>query len=136
MVWIESSVPGTYNLVLGQGDLTITRSAASMDTSSKDDDGYATSAPGLKTVGVSCDIRPKLPDANGYTRLETLSNASPALPFNAQVRKGGKTGGNADVVFQCSVYGNLDETAAPQVGALSVRTTLTAAAAPTVDTLA
>lgn len=136
MLWIESATPGTYNLIQGQGDLSISRSAAKIDTTSKDDLGYGTSAPGLRDLSLSLSVKPKLPDANGYTRLESLCNASPQLPFNVQVRKGGATGGTPDVVFQCLVYGSLDESSFPQAGAVEAKVGFYAAAAPTVDTLA
>lgn len=136
MVWIESAVPGTYNLILGQGNCTINRSSSNIDTTSKDDGAYGTGAPGPRALSVDLDILPKLPDANGYTRLETLSNANPAAPFNIQIRKGGTAGLEADAVFTCSVYGNLDSTSFGQAAATSAKVTFTAAAAPTVDALA
>jgi predicted secreted protein len=136
MVWVESAVPGTYNVILGQGNSTINRSSSNIDMTSKDDGDYGTGAPGPRALSVDLDILPKLPDANGYTRLETLANASPRAPFNIQIRKGGLTGAPADAVFQCSVYGNLDTTSLGQGAAVSTKTTFTAAEAPTIDTLA
>jgi predicted secreted protein len=136
LVWVESAVAGTYNYIRGQGTATINRGSSTIDTTSKDDGDYGTSAPGPRSLSVDLDIIPKLPDANGYTRLETLSNASPRTPFNIQIRKGGTTASGTDVVFQCSVYGNLDSTAFGQAAAGTVKTSLLAAAAPTVDTLA
>jgi hypothetical protein len=40
------------------------------------------------------------------------------------------------VVFAGSVYGNLDSATFPQAGAVGVKSTFTAAAAPTTDILA
>jgi len=136
MAWVESVTPGTYNLILGQGNLTVNRSSSNIDLTTKDDGDYGTGAPGPRALSLDQDIIPKLPDATGYTRLETLSNASPRVPFNIQIRKGGVTGGPTDVVFQCSVYGNLDSTSFGQAAAVGVKATYTAAAAPAVDTLA
>lgn len=136
MVWVESAMPGTYNVILGQGNATINRSSSNIDTTTKDDGDYGTGAPGPRALSVDQDIMPKLPDATGYTRLETLANASPRVPFNIQIRKGGLTGAAPDVVFQCSVYGNLDSTTFGQAAAVGVKATYTAAAAPTVDALA
>lgn len=136
MVWIESATPGTYNLILGQGDCSINRGSSEIDTTSKDDGDYGTGAPGPRKLSVDLNILPKLPDTTGYTRLETLSNASPRVPFLMQIRKGGVTGGAPDVVFQCSVYGNLDSSSFGQAAAAGVKATFIAAAAPTVDTLA
>ncbi len=135
MLWIESATPGTYNLVLGQGDLSIGRSAAKIDTTSKDDQGYGTGAPGLRDLTLSLNIIPNLPDANGYTRLETLCNAAVQAPFNVQVRKGGAAGTGSDVVFAGSVYGTLESTEFPQAGAVGVSASFYAAAAPTTDLL-
>ncbi|MGE3304284.1 MAG: hypothetical protein AB7M12_14360 [Hyphomonadaceae bacterium] len=137
LVWIESAVAGTYNPILGQGDCIINRSSSNIDTTSKDDGDYGTGAPGPRALSVDLDVLPKLPDANGYTRLETLSNASPRAPFNIQIRKGGLAGASpADVVFQCSVYGNLDNTSFGQAAAVKSKVTFLAAAAPTIDALA
>ena len=135
-LWIESSTPGTYNLLKGQGDLKISRSSSSIDLSSKDNFPYALSAPGLRTLTMTCDIKPDLPDANGYTRLETLCAASPQAPFNVQVRKGGLTGASGDVVFAASMYGTLTGSNFDQNAPVSVSLELTLASAPTTDTLA
>ncbi len=135
LLWVESAVAGTYNLVKGQQSLSITRDAGSIDTSTKDDAGYGTSAPGLKSLKISLDMIPNLPDANGYTRLETLCSATPAAPFNAQIRKGGATGGTGDVVFAGSVYGNISSSEFGQNDAVKAKAEFTAAAAPTTDSL-
>lgn len=135
LLWVESSTPGTFNLVKGQQTLSISRDAGSIDTTSKDESGYGTSAPGLKSLKLSLDIIPNLPDANGYTRLETLSNATPQAPFNVQVRKGGQTGAAGDVVFAGSVYGNIASTEFGQNDAVKAKVEFTAAAAPTTDVL-
>lgn len=135
MLWLETATAGTYALIAGQGDLSITRNAAKIDTTSKDDLGYGTSAPGLRDLSITLNIIPKLPDANGYTRLETQCNASPQAPFNIQVRSGGATGTDADAVFECSVFGNLDGTDFAQGAAVNVKAGFYAAAAPTIDVL-
>lgn len=135
MVWVESSTPATFNVIRGQQGVTINRGSSDIDTSTKDDSGYGTSAPGLKNLSLDLGIIPNLPDVTGYTRYETLANAQPAVPFNIQIRKGGLTGTTSDVVFACSVYGNLDSTGFEQNTAVSVKTKMNAAAAPTVDTL-
>jgi hypothetical protein len=136
LVWVESITPGTYNLIKGQQGATISRSSSSIDLGSKDDNGYAASAPGLRTLTISLTVLPNLPDSTGYTRLETLCNASPQAPFNIQIRKGGATGATGDVVFAGSVYGNLDSTGFDQNAGVPVGITFTAAGAPTADTLA
>ncbi|KQO51408.1 phage tail tube protein [Sphingomonas sp. Leaf257] len=137
LLWVESATAGTYNLVKGQQTLSVSRDAGSIDTTSKDDSGYGTSAPGLKSLKLSLDAIPNLPDADGYTRLETLCNAAPATPFNVQIRKGGQTGASpADVVFAGSVYGNIASTEFGQNDAVKAKIEFSAAAAPTTDKLA
>ena len=136
LLWVESAVQGTFNLVKGQQTLSISRDAGSIDTTSKDESGYGTSAPGLKSLKISLDTLPNLPDASGYTRLETLCNATPATPFNIQIRKGGQTGAAADVVFAGSVYGNISSTEFGQNDAVKAKIEFSAAAAPTTDVLA
>jgi hypothetical protein len=135
-LYVESTTPGTYTLIKGQGDLKVSRSSSSVDLSSKADFPYALSAPGLRNVSITCDIKPDLPDANGYTRLETLCAASPQAPFNVQIRKGGLTGAAGDVIFQASMYGTITETSMGQNAALTVSLELTLAGAPTTDVLA
>lgn len=135
-LWIESTTPGTYNEIKGQGNLKISRSAGSIDLSSKSDYPYGLSAPGLRTVSIALDIKPDLPDATGYTRCETLCSANPQAPFNIQIRKGGSGGASGDVVFAASMYGNLSATDMSENGPLAVTLDLTLAAAPTTDALA
>ncbi|QBE91906.1 hypothetical protein DRN02_007675 [Sphingomonas paucimobilis] len=135
LLWVESSTAGSYNLVKGQQTLSISRDAGSIDTSTKDDAGYGTSAPGLKSLKISLDTIPNLPDANGYTRLESLCNVAPAVPFNIQIRKGGAAGGTSDVVFAGLVYGNLSSTEFGQNDAVKAKAEFSAAAAPTTDVL-
>jgi predicted secreted protein len=135
LLWVESATAGTFNLVKGQQSLSISRDAGSIDTSTKDDSGYGTSAPGLKSLKISLDMLPNLPDATGYTALETKCNATPAAPFNIQIRKGGATGAIGDVVFAGSVYGNISSTEFGQNDAVKAKAEFSAAAAPSTDTL-
>lgn len=134
MFWVETATPGTYILPLGQGNVSITRSSGKIDMSSKDDGRYGSNAPGMIDLGVSGSIRPKLPDT-GYTRVETLANANPPVPFNIQLRRKGAAGTTTDAIFQCSVYANLDGTDFPQNGIGEAKYSLMAAAAPTIDAL-
>lgn len=135
-LWLESTTPGTYNEVKGGQDLSINRNGSTIDTSTKDDFPYGTQAPGLRSVSIPFSLIPNLPDANGYTRLETLVNATSATPFNIQIRKGGSAGGGGDVVFQSSVYCTDWNSSYGQNDALKVTGTLISAAAPTTDVLA
>ena len=135
LVWVETSTAGTFNLVKGQQSVSISRDAGSIDTTTKDDSGYGTSAPGLKSLKLSLDTIPNLPDATGFTRLETLCNANPQAPFNIQIRKGGQTGAVGAVVFAGLVYGNISSTEFGQNDAVKAKVEFTAAAAPTTDVL-
>lgn len=134
MLWVESSTPGTYNLVKGQQGGKVNRNAGNVDLSTKDNAGYGSSAPGLKDWSIDLTVIPDLPDTTGYTRLETLCNASPQAPFNVQIRKNGASGVTADAVFAGSVYGNLDGTDYGQNAAVGVTIKLSGVGAPTTDT--
>ena len=135
-LWIESATAGTYNEVKGNQDLSVSREAATVDTSTKNDFPYGTQAPGLRSLSVSASFVPDLPDANGYTRMMTLANAGVATPMNIQIRKGGSAGANGDVVFQCAMYATNINDSMGQNSAVTTSMTFVAAAAPTTDTLA
>ena len=134
-LWIESATPGTYNEIKGQTALKINRQAGTIDTSTKDDFPYGTSAPGMRSLTIDFEIYPNLPDASGYTRLETQSQASPQAAINFQIRKGGSTGVTGDAVFQALMnIGNID-TDFGKNDVVKASGQLTLAAAPTVDAL-
>ena len=135
LVWVESDQGGTFALVKGQQSVSISRDAGSIDTTTKDDAGYGTSAPGLKSLKLSLDTLPNLPDSGGYTRLETLCNATPQAAFNIQIRKGGPTAAAADAVFAGLVYGNISSTEFGQNDAVKAKVEFSSAAAPTIDAL-
>lgn len=135
-LWIESTTPGTYNQVLGQTDMTVNESGGTIDTSSKDDYPYGTQAPGLRQVSVDVGVIPNLPDATGFTRLETLATASSATAVNIQVRKGGSAGSGSDVVFAGSVYITNFNKSFGQNDAVKASFTMVSAAAPTTNALA
>lgn len=134
LAWIESATPGTYNFINGQGTFTETRSPQKIDTSDKTTQGFNTGAFGNVDWSGELDIRVKLPDANGYTRLETLSNAG--TTFNFQIRKNGTAGATADAVFQALVYASIASRTFNKDGTVDVKVNLSLAAAPVVDTLA
>lgn len=136
-LWIDSATPGTFSEVKGNQDLSINRNSATIDTSTKDDFPYGTSAPGLRQLSIPFSLIPNLPDATGYTRLETVANAAAATPVNFQIRKGGSTGASpADVVLAGSFYVTDFNTTMSQNDSVKASGTLVAAAAPTTDTLA
>ncbi len=136
-LWIESATPGTYSEIKGGQDLSVTRNGATIDTSTKDDFPYGTSAPGLRQLSIAASIIPNLPDANGYTRLETQSAAASSTPVNFQIRKGGSAGATpGDVVFTGAMYITDFNSSFGQNEAVKASFTLVAAAAPTTDVLA
>ena len=129
------ATPPAYQVIEGQGTATINRSQTEIDTSSKTTKGYATSAYGLKKLSVDFDVLPSLPDA-GYTELETLCNVTPSAPFMVQIRRGGITGATpADVILECLVNGTISSVALTQNDKVQVKGQVSAAAAPTVDSL-
>ena len=138
LLWIGA--PGAAETALeyiqGQGTCTKTQSQAKIDTGSKTTGGYSTSAPGLKDITLDLDIIVTLPDAGGYTLLETQSNAIPNVPFPVEIRKNGQAGVAADAVFSASMYGTITSTAFTQNDKVAVKVQFLLAAAPTVNTLA
>ncbi|UAK23669.1 phage tail tube protein [Sphingomonas nostoxanthinifaciens] len=136
LLWVESATPGTFTLLKGQQGGKVNRSTSDIDLSTKDNQGYGSSAPGLKTWSIDLTLLPDLPDTLGYTRLESLCNANPLLPFNIQIRKGGQAGAVGDVVFAGSVYGNLDSTDFGQNSGVPVAVKLSGNGAPVTDTYA
>lgn len=134
-LWIESATPGTYNEIRGQTSTKVNRQSGTFDTSSKDDGAYGTEGQGQRKLSMDLEIYPNLPDATGYTRLETAANATPQVPINFQIRKNGSSGVSGDAVFQASMnIGNFD-TDFPKDGAVKATFQLSLAAAPTIDAL-
>lgn len=134
-IWIDNG-SGTYNRIKGQTSLSVTRNGSAIDISAKEDFPYAAQGPGMRSLSIAFEIIPDLPDANGYTRLETVANAVSPTAVSYQVRKGGVAGSGSDVVFQGACYITDFNTDYGQNQALKVNGTLVASAAPTVDTLA
>lgn len=132
-LWIESATPGTYNEIKGQIALSVSRQSSPIDTSSKDDFPYGTSAPGLKTLTIDAECYPNLPDANGFTRLETLSQGSAAVMF--QIRKGGSAGVTGDKVFEASMYIGSFDTDFGKNDVVKAKWQLTLASPPATDAL-
>ena len=135
-LWIESAVAGTYNEVKGQQGLTINRASGIIDTSSKDDGAYGTTAPAQKSVTIDVEIYPNLPDANGYDRLATRALASPQLPTKFQVRKGGSAGVTGDTVWEASHYVGNFNTEFPKNDVVKCSFQLTLETTPVTDLLA
>lgn len=135
-VWVESStVPGTYQMVKGNQALTISRSRATIDGTTKDTQ-EAINLPGVRNSSLRCSFQPEMPDANGYERLEAVARAAVPAPLNVQVRKGAEAGVDpGDVEYQCSMYVTDDNTDHSQKSVSTNDFTLVPAAAPTIDKL-
>lgn len=138
LLWVKPAAGGASAaavVIVGQGDLSIKRTAATIDTSSKTSGGWSTKAAGLKDGSATLKINPELPDA-GYALLEGFAKANPPAPFVVQVRKDGLDGTDPDdVTFECQVYATDFNDDAGKNGVYSVDLTLVFAGAPTVDTL-
>lgn len=135
LLWAETTTPGTFVMVAGQGNFSHSRTRSAIATATKQS-GWDTERAGMPKGKASVDIQPDLPDA-GYARLETLGKAEPQVPFNIQVRKNGASGnGTTDVVFACSVTVDDLTEDKNQNDTVKSKFSFLYAAAPTVDTLA
>ena len=130
-LFVQSAVVATFNMPAGQGNLGIQRGKGFNSSATKDTEGVDTQTPGLRTLSIKQDIIPDLPDANGYTRMETLDKANGTEMY--QIRK--KPFATGDVVFEAVMYTGLDDTSFNQGTSVTVGVTLTLAEAPTVDAL-
>jgi hypothetical protein len=132
LLQVESAVAGTYNTIAGQQTLGIQRSAAKIDTSSKDEFPYGSGRSGSRTVSVQFGCIPDLPDANGYDRLVTLANDANGDPFNIRIIDAADSD---NVVFECSVTVSDRNNTLDQNAAAGATCTFENAAAPVTDDL-
>ncbi|WP_277969306.1 hypothetical protein [Sphingomonas echinoides] len=130
-LFVQSSTAGTFNQPAGQGNLSIDRGKAFSSNATKDQEGVDTQSPGLRTITIKQDLTPDLPDANGYTRMETLDKSNAAEVY--QIRK--KPFATGDIVFECSMYTSIDSTGLDQGTSVKSPLTLQPASQPTVDAL-
>lgn len=133
-LWIESSTVSTFNMIAGQTKLKVSRSTNQIDGTSKDDEGWETNLNGTKKLTIDAEMKPSLPDANGYSRMETQWKAS--TPTKFQIRGGGAEGGTEDVVFECVMNITSFDTQSDNNDVVQCTSQLSIASAPTVDTLA
>jgi len=130
-LFVQSSPEGTFNQPAGQGNLSRDGGKNFSSNATKDQEGVDTQQPGLRTISLKQDLVPDLPDANGYTRMETLDKSNTAEIY--QIRK--KPFATGDVVFECSMYVSLDNASFNQGESVKVGVSLVPAAQPTVDSL-
>lgn len=136
-VWVESAVAGTYYEIKGQTETERGGSSQPIDTTSKSDYPWSTSGPGSKGLTLNVGVVPDLPDANGYTRLETIAKATTPTTIKLQIRKGGAAGATpGDVVFECEMHITGFDDSYPMNGAVGTKFSFANAAAPTVMALA
>jgi hypothetical protein len=60
-----------------------TAQAQTIDTTTKDEFPYGSSAPGARSISLPATFIPSLPDANGYDRLVSLANGTD--PFKIRI---------------------------------------------------
>ncbi len=130
-LFLQTATAGTFVQPAGQGNLTVNRGKGFNSSATKDQEGVDTQTPGLRSLSIKQDIVPDLPDAQGYTRMETLDKSNAAEIY--QIRK--KPFATGDVVFECSMYTALDNTDFNQGETVKAGVTLQPAAQPTVDLL-
>lgn len=98
-LWVKAASGDTYGLLKGETTLKISRQSTGVPVGTKDDWPDDPELPGARKVTISVECMPDLPDATGYTRLETV--AASRQPVSIQIRKGGVSGeAPADVVFE------------------------------------
>ena len=132
-LWVETATPATYALIKGQQSLTTSRSAGTIDTSAKDDTPYSTSAAGNFNYTIDLAGIADLPDATGFTFVDTKYKAQ--VPWKFQIRKNGASGVPGEAVFEglCNIVD-----LSPSYGqneAVKYSLKLTLASAPTTDLL-
>lgn len=133
LLWMKSG--SSFALVKGQQTATIARSSGTIDLGTKDEEGWGAEAPGKKTLKISLDMIPNLPDATGYEALEAACNKSPAEPFEVQIRAKGSKATASDAVFHGVMYGILTETSFGQDDAVKAKLELSNAEPPIIDRL-
>jgi hypothetical protein len=104
-LWVENATPAPTTASRARARCSVNRNGRRSTSRRRRTSPTPRRASGhARSLTISIEIMVDLPDANGYTRLETLANATSPTPFNVQVRKGGVAGTGSDVVFQGSVY--------------------------------
>ena len=83
-LYIESSTPDTYNIIAGQRSCTKSGNRSVFDKSSKTST-YAFKGVGIKEIGITCEGVLDLPDANGFTRMESLWISGAAEKYRVQL---------------------------------------------------
>lgn len=131
-VFIESTTAGTFNQIAGQRSIDYSQSLATYSIATKDSGAYDINAAALLTTSFSVEVLPNLPDANGYTRCETLHNNRTATA-RAQIRRAPFSG--SDIIFDAPVLVTSVPKSAPFNDAVAGPISFVLSGAPTVNTL-
>ena len=131
--FIESATAGTFNQIAGQRSLSYDTSLATYSTATKDSGAFDINGAGLLSLSLSVEVVPNLPDANGFTRCETLHNTR-VNTARVQVRKSPFSG--SDIVFDAPILVTGIPKGAPFNDTVSGPLTFALSGAPTVNTLA
>jgi len=134
LVWVGNGAGSeVFYAPAGQTGVEWTRSAARVDRTVKTS-AYEVGRPGVMAISnFGLDLKPSLPDANGYTRLETVHKTKAAV--NIQVRRGGATATADDAIFAAAMHVETMPTSAPQGADVSCRISFFLAEDPTIDVL-
>jgi hypothetical protein len=134
LLWVQSTVAGTFNAPKGQSDLSHPTSRATVETSDKQSYPHKTYNVTDMDRSISLTIKPDYPDANGAQRMETLYKSGAAEIY--QIRGGGPTGVDpGDVVFECSMVITQFAKTHNKGELRSIAITLMPEGVPTVDAL-
>lgn len=130
-VYLETAVADTYAAIGGQRSSSKTSSRSTFSKATKGGD-VDVQGVGLRSLQLTCEGMPDLPDANGFTRAKTLYAAGTTI--GVQVRK--SPFADSDDVFECDmIISNIDESY-PFNDGVGYQITFVPAAEPTNDTLA
>lgn len=98
-LWVKAASGETYGMLKGETTLKFSEQSTGVPVGTKDDWPDDPELPGARKITITVEAIPDLPDATGYTRLETV--AASRLPVSIQLRSGGMTGADPDdVVFE------------------------------------
>jgi hypothetical protein len=104
LAWFALTQAGTYYLPAGQQDGKLGFKLATFDASTKDGAGFAVKGAGNIDVSFTLGLLPLLPDANGYTAIETVCFTYPRTPLFIKVRRNGTAATDADTFFGAAFW--------------------------------
>ena len=131
--FIESATAGTFNQIAGQRALSYDTSLATYSVATKDSGAFDINGAGLLSLNLSVEVVPNLPDANGFTRCETLHNTR-VNTARVQVRKSPFSG--SDIIFDAPILVTGIPKSAPFNDTVAGPISFALSGVPTVNTLA